>query len=286
MKQLTLWDDEELEALRPQPKRPKRNGGSSNPIVFRDYESFIAKFTDNPKTTDECWTPKDIYEAVVDYVGTVIDLTDKVVLRPFYPGGNYQEAEYPENGVVIDNPPFSIFAQICKWYTARKVPFFLFGPGMTIGNVTRYCTAVIVGSNIKFTNGASVRINFASNLFGDMVIMTAPKLCEALENCESQDQKVNLPSYAYPDEVLSVSDMQTIAGGGVDFRVRRSECAVVRELAHHPGDGGLFGEHWLIAKAIAKAKAKAKAKAVIHIHLSKSEKRITEHLDTIEDYDT
>ena len=48
MEQLSLFPDEET---RPQVKRPKRNGGSNNPIVFHDYESFIAKFADNPKTT-------------------------------------------------------------------------------------------------------------------------------------------------------------------------------------------------------------------------------------------
>lgn len=34
--------------------KKRRGGGSSNPIVFHDYESFIAKFTDNPRNTDEC----------------------------------------------------------------------------------------------------------------------------------------------------------------------------------------------------------------------------------------
>ena len=58
--------------------RPKiRSGGSQNPIVFNDYESFIAKFADRPKTTDECWTPRDVYEAVVKYVGEVYALNIK-----------------------------------------------------------------------------------------------------------------------------------------------------------------------------------------------------------------
>jgi hypothetical protein len=82
-------------------------GGSSNPIVFHDYESYIAKFREQAKTTDDTYTPPDVYEAVVKYVGTIYDLTDKVILRPFYPGGDYRNAEYPEDGVVIDNPPFS-----------------------------------------------------------------------------------------------------------------------------------------------------------------------------------
>lgn len=70
-------------------KRITRRGGSNNPIVFNDYESFLAKFKENPKTTDECWTPKDVYEAVVKYVGEVYPLEGKQILRPFYPGGDY-----------------------------------------------------------------------------------------------------------------------------------------------------------------------------------------------------
>lgn len=98
-------------------KAKNPTGGSQNPIVFRDYESFVAKFTDAAKTTDDCYTPQDVYEAVVRYVGTITDMSDKQILRPFYPGGDYLNAEYPENGVVIDNPPFSMFTKIVRFYT-------------------------------------------------------------------------------------------------------------------------------------------------------------------------
>ena len=270
MTQLMLWAENEIE--RPQPKRPKAGGGSNNPIVFRDYESYVAKFKDNPKTTDDTYTPRDIYDAVLQYVGEVYDLTGKQILRPFYPGGDYENAEYPEDGVVIDNPPFSIFTKICAFYTARGVPFFLFGPGLTIGSCTKYCTAVIVGQQITFENGAQIKCNFASNLFGDILIMTAPRLGQLLEACKSQKQRVNLPSYDYPLEVLAVSDMQTIAGGDIEFAVHRSEALVCRNLDNHPKKGGLFGDHWLIAKA------KAKAKAIIKIKLSTREKRLVDGL--------
>ena len=86
------------EDLRP---KPKRTGSSSQSIVFHDYESFLAKFSENPKTTDDCFTPRDVFEAVVQYVGTVVDLSDKQILRPFFPGGDYVNAVYPENGIVF-----------------------------------------------------------------------------------------------------------------------------------------------------------------------------------------
>ena len=237
-RQLQLFSDEQNEEMRPKPNRP-RLGGSSNPIVFRDYESFIAKFQNTDKTTDDTYTPKDVYEAVLKYVGTVTDLSDKVILRPFYPGGDFENAEYPENGIVIDNPPFSIFTKICAWYQARRIPFFLFGPALTIFSVLKYgCTAVVISSSIQFENKIAPNCNFASNLYGDIICTTAPYLDELLERCPSQNEKANLPSYQYPDELLSVSDLQSIAWGGILFRVRRSEAEICRNIDNHPSGGG------------------------------------------------
>lgn len=274
--QLTLFQDADI----PRPPRPKpRLGGSQNSIVFHDYDSFVAKFADNPKTTDDCFTPQDVYEAVVRYVGTVTDLTDKVILRPFFPGGDYEHAHYPDNGVVIDNPPFSIFTKCCAFYSAHRIPFFLFGPGLTITSCCKYCTAVIVADQITFENGAKVKCNFASNLYGDTIITTAPLLNQYIIACKSQDTKVNLPKYEYPDEILSVSDMQTICRGGVDFAVLRSESAVVRDIDRHPKGSGLFGDHLMLSAA--KAAALAAAQNVIKIELSPREQRLVEQLGKI-----
>lgn len=254
MKQLNLFG-EEIQLV---PQKTKPCGGSSNPIVFRDYESFVAKFTDTAKTTDDCYTPRDVYEAVVKYVSTITNMSDKVILRPFYPGGDYLNAEYPENGIVIDNPPFSMFTKICKWYSSFGIPFFLFGPGLTITSACRYCTAVVINESVTFENGACVRLNFASNLYGETMIMTAPVLGSMIAECPSQKPKKPLPSFEYPNEVLSVSDMQTIARNGIEFSVSRDECRIIRDLDLHPKKGGLFGDHLLISttKAIEKEAAK------------------------------
>ena len=262
----------------PQPRRPKSaTGGSGNPIVFHDYESYIAKFRDVEKTTDDTYTPRDVYEAVCQYVDETVGLAGHEILRPFYPGGDYQNAEYPEDGIVIDNPPFSIFTSICKWYTVRRVPFFLFGPGLTIGSIFNVCTAVIVSHTLTFENGAKVKCNFASNLFGDTVMMTAPRLDALLKACPSQDNKVNLPKYAYPKNILSVSDMQTISGGGISFAVHRSEAIATNNLDNHPKKGKLFGDHLLISTA--KAQAKAQAKNIIPVPLSPREQAIIRRID-------
>ena len=52
--QLNIWQDFGKQET-PNVRRPK--GGSQNPIVFHDYESYIAKFQDKEKTTDDTYTP-------------------------------------------------------------------------------------------------------------------------------------------------------------------------------------------------------------------------------------
>ena len=256
IEQLNLFGEIE----KPQVKRS--TGGSRNPIVFHDYESFLAKFHDNPKTTDDTFTPRDVYEAVLTYVGEVIDLTDKQILRPFYPGGDYRNAEYPEDGIVIDNPPFSIFTEIVKFYTAREIPFFLFGQGKTIMSCVKYCTAVIVTDLLTYENGARIYTNFASNLYGDTIITTAPRLNDLIFSCPSQTNKANLTSYSYPPELLSFSQMQTICRGGVEFAVKRGECRLVKNLDNHPKS--LFGEHLLLSSTKTEEKEIAKHEAQEH----------------------
>lgn len=264
--------------------RPKmRSGGSMNPIVFHDYESFIKKFTTSPKTTDECWTPKDVYEAVVRYVDeAVLPLEGKEILRPFYPGGDYENADYPEGGVVIDNPPFSMFTRICRFYVARKIPFFLFGPGLTIMSACKHgATAVFVPNQLTFTNGAVVNVNFATNMAGDLLAMTAPRLGKLLRACPSQNVKVELPKYAYPANLLSASDMQTIAKRNEPFAVPRTEAEIVRRLDMMPKGKSLFGDHYLLGDGLAAAKEAAKeaAKRAIHVELSQRERAVVDRLN-------
>ena len=99
---------------------------------FNDYEKFIAKFK-AAKTTDDCYTPQPIYEAVVDYVFRKGNLAkDTEIVRPFRPNGDYTAEEYPEGCVVIDNPPFSTLSKIVRFYVGRGIKFFLFTPALTL----------------------------------------------------------------------------------------------------------------------------------------------------------
>ena len=286
-----LWLGDEFKPAKANIKRTKLKGGSSNPIVFHDYDSYIAKFQKNNKTTDDTYTPKDIYEAVLNYVRSIYPMEGKEVLRPFYPGGDYEHAEYPEDGVVIDNPPFSMFSKICKFYSENNIPFFIFGPGLTIFSCLKYCSAVIIAPQIEFSNGAKVKCNFATNLIGDTLVAISQELSKAIAACPSQNQKVNLPKYRYPQELLSVSDFQTMAKGNLPFSVNRNEAVIVRNLDNHPKrKSGLYSNHLLISESTSLKAAAVKAAAVkaagreaaavkvIPITLSERERAIIDNL--------
>lgn len=70
-----------------------------------EYQGFIDKFKPK-KTTDDCYTPKPVYDAVRDWVVARYGLEGRPIVRPFYPGGDYAAMQYPTGCVVIDNPRF------------------------------------------------------------------------------------------------------------------------------------------------------------------------------------
>ena len=133
--------------------------------LFNDYDKFIDKFKPK-KTTDDCYTPAPVYDAVLNFVQTNCDIKGMKVVRPFYPGGNYEDADY-ENSVVIDNPPFSIISKICSFFMDRKIKFFLFAPHLTIfGLLSNDDIQVVVNDDaIIYANGAKVKTSFVTNLF-------------------------------------------------------------------------------------------------------------------------
>lgn len=127
------------------------------------YEEFVEKF--KPKcTTDDCYTPPEIYEVVLNWAKKHLPIEGREVVRPFYPGGDYQAYNYPENCVVIDNPPFSIFAKICDWYNEHGISFLLFAPGLT--SIRDGYTFIGACAPITYENGANVNTSFVTNIMG------------------------------------------------------------------------------------------------------------------------
>ena len=143
--------------------------------TFENYDAFVEKF-EPKKTTDDCYTPPAIFNAVVDYVSTLCDLSLLDVVRPFYPAGDYESFDYPSNAIVIDNPPFSIITPIVRCYLARGIKFFLFAPHLTLLTADTSATAVVVGGDIVYENGAQVKTSFLTNLTTHLPGLAAPQL--------------------------------------------------------------------------------------------------------------
>lgn len=87
------------------------------------YDAFVDKFKPK-KTTDDCYTPPLVYDAVRDWACTEYGINPACIVRPFYPGGDYERFDYPDDCVVLDNPPFSILVKICQFYLNRGINFF------------------------------------------------------------------------------------------------------------------------------------------------------------------
>lgn len=97
--------------------------------VSPEYAEFVEKFKPK-KTTDDCYTPENVFEAVAAWACAEYGIERAAIVRPFYPGGDYERYDYPEGCVVLDNPPFSILTQILNFYNAHGVRFFLFAPSI------------------------------------------------------------------------------------------------------------------------------------------------------------
>lgn len=194
------------------------------------YEEFVEKFKPK-KTTDDCYTPEAIYEAVKDYVVEKYDLQGREIVRPFWPGGNYKNYEYPEGCVVIDNPPFSILSQILDFYAEKKIDFFLFAPQLTMmSSAGSRCNMVITGNQIVYENKAVVATSFVTSL-GEFKIDVDSTLYRRIQDVvEAENKKMKRLKYDYPAEVLTTNTIQKLAGRGVDLRIREEDCCFIRVL--------------------------------------------------------
>lgn len=193
LKQLGLFGDEEVIASLHVARQAKHES----------YEEFVAKFDKAaPKTTDDCYTPQGVYDAVLAWLGEEVDLGGRPIVRPFYPGGDFEHYAYPENCVVVDNPPFSILSKIVRWYLAHHVDFFLFAPALTLFSTARGSdiTYIIANAKVVYHNNAEVSTGFVSNLFPGTRIYISSRLHGVIEKAQgrctgtSGRRRIELPS--------------------------------------------------------------------------------------------
>jgi len=251
-----------------------------------EYEAFVEKFKPK-KTTDDCYTPEPIYEAVAEWVREEYGVPREKMLRPFWPGADYQREEYPEGCCVVDNPPFSILGKVIQWNDERKIPFFLFAPALTTFTANRCrCCYICTDADIVYENGANVKTNFITSL-DPYRIRSAPELYRRVKVAMErhlQAQKKQQPKYAYPNEVVLCAMVNRYSKYGIDFRIRDDECRYIEKLDCQREDGKkLFGGGYLIseraaAERAAAERAAAERAAAHRWPLSEREKEIVREL--------
>ena len=228
-----------------------------------EYNSFVEKFEEK-KTTDDCYTPDEVYEAVADFVADEYKIDKKNFVRPFYPGGDYQKFRYPKGCVVVDNPPFSILAEIQRFYCENNIKFFLFAPALTIFSSRLDVCAICVGVSVIYENGANVSTSFVTNL-ENVRFKSCPRLYNAVFEANKinvKKQHKHLPKYQYPPNVTTAAMLNNLSLRGVEFEGARDEVAFVRELDEQKEYGkAIFGNGFLISDRKAQAQAQAKAQA-------------------------
>ena len=252
-----------------------------NKTLFHDYEGFVEKFKPK-KTTDDCYTPPEVYQAVLEYVGALIDIKELKVLRPFKPGGDYENEDYDAQTIVIDNPPFSILSQIVRFYEKRGIKYFLFAPHLTVFS-TKAKTSILTNADIIYENGAQINTDFVSNLFGDVRIKTAPTLRSAIKAAqrEMRQKKKELPKYSYPAHVITSTTFDRMIIEGLEFEIRDNECHRITKLRSQiPYGKGIFGSGYLINTERAE---KLRAE-MLRAEKLRAEKPITEWPLTAQEY--
>ena len=243
-----------------------------------EYEEFVNKFKPK-KTTDDCYTPENIYRAVLRWACDRYGFQEKNVLRPFWPGADYRDSDYPDDCVVVDNPPFSIFSGIVKYYAEHRIRFFLFAPALTaLGTVAKIdgTTLLAAGGNIVFENGADVNISFVTNLENsDIVAASVPDLTFSIGKINAENvkrSKKHVRKLAYPSAILTGAAMNYLSLHGVKFSVRRSESRLIRKLDNF--SGSIFGGGLLLSKRAAAERAAAE-----RIELSDREMKLQDLLN-------
>lgn len=201
------------------------------------------------RTNDECYTPPSIYEIVRDWACREYGIDPARIVRPFYPGGDYQAFDYSGGAVVVDNPPFSILAEIYDWYLAQGVPFFLFAPSLTIFSMKKRfgeMNCVVVDCDIRYKNGILVRTSFLTSFGDGIVAQTAPELTEAINReirrLEGKETAPR-PKYAQPDEIVTAAMLQKYSANGIEWKIRREDCVRIRGLEEQGKEKCPDGRH-------------------------------------------
>lgn len=246
-----------------------------------NYEAFVGKFKPK-KTTDDCYTPPEVYEIVKRWAVKENNWHGRLIVRPFYPGGNYENFNYPPDCVVIDNPPFSILSKIVDFFNKKGIDYFLFAPALTLLDLHRAPCHIGTGAQITYHNGAKVSTSFISSK--GFLIRTAPSLKKEIETvCEN---KKGIAKYDYPDNVITGAKLGVLSKYGINFCCDKA--VFIRRLdSQKEKKKHIYGAGYLISNEAVDVLQKAERKSEereIHIWtLSEREKELIRNLDEVKE---
>lgn len=244
-----------------------------------EYDEFIDKF--EPKlTTDDCYTPPAVYDAVLKFVGTIANLKGKKIERPFFPGGDFENHPYTKASVVVDNPPFSILAKILRFYSQRQIPFFLFAPALTLFSATDCdLTYIISDVNITYENGAVVRTGFITNMIPDLRIWCCPEMKDLVEEAQPEEDKTK-QGFVYPDNIVTAATLGKITTRHIELKIRKASCEPIKTSDSAEEQGrSLYGGGFILSDKAAAERAAAERAAATRLNLSDRERAIIERLN-------
>ena len=274
-----LPDDEEIR--RKEAEFQQRMAAGEDLSEDEEYLKFLDKFKAK-KTTDDCYTPAVVYEAVAKWVENEYKVSRKDFVRPFYPGGDYKAEKYPKGCIVVDNPPFSILAEILTFYKENGVRFFLFAPTLTLFSSSpssSSSTALCCGVTVTYENGATVTTSFLTNLEDRAIrFKSCPSLYKAVEQANDENLKslrMEIPKYNYPDNVVTSSFCAKLAKYGIDFSVRVDQsCAISSLDSQKDTKKAIYGKGYRVSEKAAAEKAAAEKAAATLWTLSERERAI------------
>lgn len=227
----------------------------------QEYSEFVEKF--KPKsTTDDCYTPEPVYEEVVRWCESEYGVERSSIVRPFFPGGDYERERYPDGCCVVDNPPFSILSRIVRFYCSQSVPFFLFAPTLTLFTASEQpVTYLACGCTVVYANGARVSTSFITNMEPSEVrAKSCPELRAAVQKASDRAAKAGkkqVRKLEMPMEVVTAARLAHLAKHGVELTVMRGESVRVSRLDNDSGSGGIFGGGFLLSERAAAERAAA-----------------------------
>ena len=250
-----------------------------------EYQEFLQKF-EIKKTTDDCYTPEKVYEAVATWVEKKYAIKRVDMIRPFYPGGDYQREKYPKGCVVVDNPPFSILSEILKFYNANKISFFLFAPALTLfsSSSSSSSTAICTGAAVIYENNASVCTSFLTNLEDRRIrLKSEPVLRELIDNAVAEtlkERRKQIPKYSYPLNIVTSQMVSQYSKYGIDFEVSVEESIPISQLDSQKESGkSIYGKGYIINSKKKAEREKAEREKVERWELSKRELDLIKSLD-------